>query len=181
MKKILPILCLFLLFAALTACGNSSNTNVSKETKKTEKTEKTATKKETPKPVPPKEYTADDVINKLKEAGLAVDKTVAYTESTDTNELLGRPGQYVAKTNFGVTELETDGNPDMDVSEGGSVELFANETDAKARYDYVSNIAKSSPMLSEYDYLNGKMLLRLSNSIVPSKAQEYQTAFESLK
>ena len=129
----------------------------------------------------PKEYTAQDVIDVLKKEGLNIDKVVKYDEKTDTNELLGRPGQYIAKSNFSVKELETNDDSDIDVSEGGSVEIFANAKDAKARYDYISEVSKGMSILSEYDYLNGKILLRLSNSILPSKAKEYEKAFNSLK
>jgi hypothetical protein len=168
MKKIFSLLSLVLLLI-LVACGNDTNQS-------TDQSKNTETKKQEE----PKEYTAKDVINKLKEAGLSIDKTVEFTEETDVNELLGRPGQYIAKANFSVKELEENGNPDMDIEQGGSVEIFANEKDAKNRFDYISEVTKSSPMLSEYDYIHGKMILRLSNKVLPSKAKEYQKAFESL-
>jgi hypothetical protein len=166
------------LLLMLNACDSSSKNTTSNTTDNNQTID---VKKESNQPKEQKNYTADDVINKLKEAGLNISQIVTYTESTDSNNLLGRPGQYIAKTNFGVTELETDGNPDMDVSMGGSVEIFANEKDAKARYDYVTEISKSAPMFAEYDYLNGKMLLRLSSQILPSKVVDYEKTFKSLK
>lgn len=130
-----------------------------------------------------KSYTADDVINKLRAAGLQIDKVDKLNESTDGNKLLGRPGQYTGKTDFAVKGLpDADGDPkSIDVDEGGSIESFSNVKDAKNRFDYIQAISKSGSMFAEYEYLNGKLILRLSKELLPSKAAEYEKAFQSLK
>jgi len=119
--------------------------------------------------------TPDDVFAALKSAGLPIGAVRSYTASTDPNELLGRPGQYTGKANFRDRRLPP--TKDFDTSSGGSVETFANQDDAKHRYDYVSAIAKGSALFAEYDYLERNALLRLSSKLTPAQAKVYEKAF----
>lgn len=68
----------------------------------------------------------------------------------------------------------------VDVLNGGSVEVFANEQDAKNRFDYVSNIAKAGGMFSEYDFRDGNVLLRLSHDLTPSQEKAYEAAIQKV-
>lgn len=120
-----------------------------------------------------KPHDAKAIIEALKEAGLPIGEIEAYTAETDPNELLGRPGQYVSKANFVDTRIKEEVGENVEVENGGSVEVFANEEDAKRRFDYVSEIAKSG-LFSEYDYLHGTVLLRLSHKLTPDQAKEYE-------
>lgn len=172
MRKIGLLLSIIALMVTITACGNATTSAKPKNTE---------LKKDVAKLATPKTYTAADVIAKLKQAGLQIDKVEQYNESTDQNHLLGRPGQYTAKTDFTVKGLESNYASIGDVKAGGSVEVFANEADAKNRFQYVTAITKADSMFAEYDYLNGKLFLRLSNYILPSKAAQYDKVFESLK
>ena len=70
---------------------------------------------------------AQSVALKLRGQGLPIRSIETYTEENDPNKLLGRPGQYVGKANFRDRRAEDDGASDLDVSEGGSVEVFASE------------------------------------------------------
>ena len=64
---------------------------------------------------------------KLKGQGLPVRTVNVYTEETDPNKLLGRPGQYVGKANFRNPRADSDDLKGLDVSEGGSIEVFTSE------------------------------------------------------
>ena len=98
---------------------------------------------------------------------------VEYDEATDTNGLLGRPGQYTSKINFAITTLEQNDENDP---KGGSIEVFANSEDAEARYTYIQELGQSMPILAEYDYLNEYVLLRIDYDVLPSEEKVYEEA-----
>ena len=68
----------------------------------------------------------------------------------------------------------------MDVSYGGSVEVFDNEESARKRYEYVKSIAESGGLFAEYDYLAGLILVRLSHKLTPDQAGEYEQVLKDL-
>jgi len=107
----------------------------------------------------------------MKSVGLPIGDVVSYDENTDPNGLLGRPGQYVEKTDFSDTELDT---PSTD---NGTVEVFANSNDAKAHKEYVDKISESAPTLGYYTYRANEYLLRLTFDIPPNRAKDYEDAF----
>jgi hypothetical protein len=120
--------------------------------------------------------TASGAIAAFKVAKLPVGKVEVYDASTDSNQLLGRPGQYIAKLNFADTRLK---QPDGDVL-GGSIETFANATDLETRKAYITNLAKQLSLAVEYEYTNGLMLLRLDKGLAPAQADAYNAAFQTL-
>ena len=69
------------------------------------------------------------------------------------------------------------GDSKGDVDYGGSVEVFATANEAKARAVYIESVLKADPMLgTEYDYLNGPVLLRVSQYLIPSQAAGIPTS-----
>jgi len=123
----------------------------------------------------PKEVTSPRrVIDMLERAGLPIGAVKNYTASSDPNELLGRPGQYTGKANFQDKRLTP--SQDFDISGGGSVETFANEDEAAARYEYVGAIAEGSALFAEYDFLEGTVVLRLSKELTPAQVKAYEKA-----
>jgi len=124
---------------------------------------------------------AQQVIVKLRAAGLPVGRIKVYTASNDGTRLLGRPGQYTGKVNFRDTRIK-DGGAGFAVSSGGSIEIFATRADAKRRADFVSAIFESaSPSIpSEYDYLVGNAFLRLSHVLTPTQARKYEAVLRRL-
>lgn len=52
------------------------------------------------------------------------------------------PGQYAGKANFRDRRAEDDSLSGLDVSEGGSVEVFESEDDAEKRTAYVEAIGE---------------------------------------
>lgn len=130
-----------------------------------------------------KHLTADQVAKALQARGLPVKRIVVFDESTDPNGKLGRPGQYTSKVNF--TDPRAKGGPQAeggkDVSAGGSVEVFSDPAGAVSRGTYIQTVLRGAQILgSEYDYISGGVLLRLSGDIPPSGAKKYETAFESI-
>jgi hypothetical protein len=115
------------------------------------------------------------VLSKLKASDLPIGKVDNYTASSDPNKLLGRPDQYVGKANFRDRRLKDDTLPGIDTTEGGSVEVFADEDTAKTREEYVKAIGET-PAFAEYGYREGRVLLRLGNELTPNQAAKYEDA-----
>jgi len=144
-----------------TSCSKTENKNSNpKKSNEIIKTEK------------PKEVTAKDLIQKFKDSKMPIGDVIEYTAETDKNKFLGRPGQYIAKTDFYDTRIEkTDDNY-------CSIEIFNNTGDMNNRKTYLENIIKSMPTLTQYLYDNNKTLLRLSNTLSPDQASEYKNILE---
>jgi hypothetical protein len=123
---------------------------------------------------------ADSIALKLKGQGLPIRQIKVYSEDDDPNKLLGRPGQYIGKANFRDSRADDDRVRGLDVSQGGSIEVFASEGDARERADYVEEIARSGGGLFAYDYLREKVLLRVAGSLTPTEAREYQAALKKI-
>ena len=118
---------------------------------------------------------ADAVVAQLKASGIPIGQTVALTAETDPNKLLGRPGQYTSKATFADTRLPATAAPSLDA--GGSVETFASQADAVARFDYLKRVTAGNGALAEYDYMHGQALLRLSHMLTPDQAIAYEQQF----
>jgi hypothetical protein len=105
------------------------------------------------------------------------------TATNDPNHLLGRPSQYTSKVTFADTRIaaaDVEGAEKGDVERGGALEVFADPSDAEARAKYIQAVTKSLPALSEYDYVHGTVLVRVSHYLTPTQAAEYKTAAERL-
>jgi hypothetical protein len=109
--------------------------------------------------------TAQAVVLKLRKAGLPIGAIKVYS---------GRPGQTTGKVNFRDKRIKDDVYaPGFSVYAGGSVEVFASEADAQRRANYVERFG-------ERDYVEGKVLLRLTHWLEPHEAKEYEVAFRRL-
>lgn len=94
-----------------------------------------------------------------------------YNAETDPNRMLGRQHGYIEKIAFGAAGGD------------GSIEVFPNLGDAKARAEYIDTIGKASPALGDgYDYLNEKRfaLLRLPREATPAQAAQWKTLLDGL-
>ncbi|SNS20804.1 hypothetical protein SAMN06295912_102270 [Sphingomonas laterariae] len=123
-------------------------------------------------PAPEKTVTAADVIDHFKKQGLPISDITVYTAENDPNKLLGRPNQYVAKANFFDTRHPAD-------EANNTVEIFASEESAKARRDYVEAVTKDMPMLVQYQFLAGNILIRLDKAVTPAESEEYRKALDA--
>lgn len=105
-----------------------------------------------------------------------VTKVVKITEANDPNDLLGRPNGYTASTVYHDGRAECDEPTAVDC--GAKVEVFGSEEAAEARSAMIQAILKDAPILgSEYHYLNGASLLRVTGQLTKSQAAEYEAAF----
>jgi len=120
--------------------------------------------------------TPEAVLFEFKRAGIPISTEVIYTGETDTNHLLGRPHQYVAKANWADSRLEQ--APDGMI--GGTVEIFSNAEDLQARKQYVDEIGKAMPMLVQYQYQKDLVLIRLDKALSPGQAAEYEKALNAI-
>lgn len=120
---------------------------------------------------------AAGVAEGLKKAGLPVENVAVLDEKTDSNNLLGRPGQYTSKADFFDHR-----HPKTATSDDGSatIEVFANAEDAKKRRDYIAKVTDGVPFLLQYQVLRGKVLLRLDKVALPSEVKEYEEALAKI-
>jgi hypothetical protein len=123
------------------------------------------------------------VLEQLTAAGLLITGSLVITETNDPNNLIGRPGQYTSKVVFadertGVALDETAPSNDA----GGSIEVFIDAATAQARSDYIQQTLTSlGPAAgTEYHYLAGTALVRVTGALVPSVAAEYEAAAAQL-
>lgn len=120
----------------------------------------------------PENPAPEEILQSLKGAGLDLEITSIYTEETDPNHNLGRPGQYTGKADFAIGSAKKN-----------TLETFANAADCDAREEYLSAYADPSLGafgLNQYMYKTEFAILRVSYDITPSKAEEYEAAFYAL-
>lgn len=123
---------------------------------------------------------AESVLLALQASGLPIGNYIAYTPETDPNELLGRPGQYISKANFVDTSLGS-GSGFFDLGDGGSIEVFEDEEQARSRADYIQTVIEKNPALVEYDFVEGTVLLRVSGALTPDEAAQYKKAMQGVE
>lgn len=163
--------------ASVTACSSSSGTSAtvgSTSTAAASGSSPTAASNQSAT------ETADDVIAKFKSAKLPIGSVLEVTAANDPNHLLGRPNGYSSKTSWTDTRVSADQAKDTtagSVDLGGSIEVFASAADAQTRETYIQGILKAAPMLgTEYDFVVGDALIRVSQVLTPAEAQAYATA-----
>src|SRR6266702_614022 len=139
MKKIRILLLAFAIISTLllTACGGGSQSSSLSSPSPTA----TPTPPPTPTPTPHVAHagqTVDQLLPGLKAHGLPIGASFTYNAANDLNHDLGRPGQYIGKVNFKDMRISsTEQGPAILVANGGSIEAFANTTDAQHRFTYL--------------------------------------------
>jgi hypothetical protein len=108
-----------------------------------------------------------------------------YTEDDDPNHLLGRPNGYNSKMAFRDARLDhkslNAAGVDKDaIDRGGSVEVYPDHAGAQARADYIQGMLKGGGLGSEYDYVRGSVIVRVTGDLSPSKARENETALNKI-
>lgn len=132
-----------------------------------------------------KTLTAAQVADALRNAGVPLTVTKAYTAADDPNHLLGRPGGYASKVAFSdarVSAADVDFRAPDALERGGSVEVFPAPGEATARMKGVQAVLQgaSGVLGSEYDYVSGPVLVRVSGLLTPDQAQVYQRALAAV-
>lgn len=134
-------------------------------------------------PAPGKPADAASVFATISAAVPSAKLGGTVTADSDPNHLLGRPHQYTSKVTFTdgrIPAADTDGHKPGDLELGGSVETFATAADAKARHDYIQAATSGIPALTEYGYLHGTTLIRVSRLLTPEQAADYEKAVAKL-
>lgn len=125
--------------------------------------------------------TAKQILDQLVAAGLPVTNGAVQDENTDPNNLLGRPNGYLHRASFDVPG----GDPDAEkgsVDRGGVIEVWADAAGAKARAEFIQTTLKAAQILgTEYHYLNGPVLVRVTGKVKPSVAKPFEAAVAALK
>jgi hypothetical protein len=122
---------------------------------------------------------AEQVVQSVAQTVANAKLATVYTADSDPNKLLGRPGGYTSKADF----TDDRAKPDLDdeVQKGGSVEVYEDPADAKERADFIASTLKKMKIFgTEYHYLNGGILLRVSGELTPDEAAAYETALSKL-
>jgi hypothetical protein len=121
---------------------------------------------------------ASDVVKALKKNNLPIGDELVYTAENDPDKMMGQTGQYTSKVHFIDTTQQEDTKVVM--LNGGTVEMFENNNDAVNRINNISKLAKLEPMYDEYDYVQGKILLRLSKNLPSTHAKKYEDALKKI-
>lgn len=111
------------------------------------------------------------VLSQLEAQYETVTETRVYTEDTDPNKTLGKPGSYVAAGAFKdsrVTETVVEDNWATDA--GGSIEIFASNEEAEKRYKLLQSF--NGTFLASGSELVGNVVIRTSNGLTASQQKE---------
>ncbi|WP_433046138.1 hypothetical protein [Dactylosporangium sp. CS-033363] len=171
-------LVVIVLVAALSGCGTSSTPAPAPAAATSGQAAPAASAAPSPAPV---KVDAKAAAEALAAAGLPVTNVAAQDENTDPNNLLGRPGSYVSRASFDVAGGDKDAEL-YGIDRGGVIEVFADAGTAQARSKYIQDTLKSLQMLgTEYHYLNGPVLVRVTGKVKPSVAKPFEAAVAALK
>ncbi|MEV8324496.1 hypothetical protein [Kitasatospora sp. NPDC056731] len=113
------------------------------------------------------------VAAKIKKAVPSAKTVTVITADTDSNHLLGKPHQYTSAAH--IIDTRTDSTT-SGIDSGATVEVFANEADAKTRAAYIDGIGKAQPMFAEQDFVHGAVLVRVTKALTATQAAEYDKA-----
>ncbi|MEU4094466.1 hypothetical protein [Streptomyces sp. NPDC026673] len=173
-RRTLAATCLTAAGLALTACSS----NDSGSTAAGSKPDMAAS---TTEAGTPKDATADYAL--IHGAIPTTALTATVTAANDGNHLLGRPHQYTSAIKFSDSRIkaaDVDGLDKDDVTRGGGIEVFGNHDDAQARAAYIQAVTKGMPALTEYDYVSGNVVVRVSHLLTPDQAGKYKAAAAKL-
>ena len=167
---------------SLSACGSSASPTpaVTVTATVTPAAPTSASPSTTPTPATPATVTAMGIVDAFVKAGLPATQAVAQTESTDPNAFLGRPGQYTERVSFDIPGGDTSAAVG-ETDRGGVIELWPSPAEAQARADYIQSVLKGGTILgSEYDYVRGSALVRITGKVLPSVATQFQAALAAM-
>lgn len=161
--------CLLLTILGLAAaCSSSTGTSSQSAPSTTAATTTTTT------PAP----TIETVLAALAPAGAT--NPLPATAENDENDMLGRPGGYTARVAFELPGGDLSAKVGA-IERGGGFEIWPDAAGAKKRLDYIEGILSSAPILgTEYDYLAGTVLVRVTGKVTPANAKKVEEAVKGL-
>ncbi len=166
------------LLAALTACSSGSSSPSTAPPGSG--TAAASTQPSTPAPA--KALDAAGMTAKLAKTIPTIKLTVTYNATSDPNQRMGRPHQYLSKTAFDDTRVSD--NPKAserakdrnDIAYGGTVEVFATPEDAETWFKYIDGLSQAlgGMVQPDYYYRNGAVVVRVSHLLTPEQAKQYE-------
>ncbi|EIV95685.1 hypothetical protein [Frankia sp. QA3] len=127
--------------------------------------------------------TAEQVAIRLAEAGLPLHTTVVYTAATDPDRLLGTAGGYSSRIAFSdprVGSNEVAGAPAGAIERGGAIEAFRDAAAAQRRATRLLTVTENNPLITEYVYVRGGVVVRVSLVLTEQQAKGYEAALQRL-
>jgi hypothetical protein len=109
---------------------------------------------------------------------MGMGKITVWTAVTDENHLLGRPGGYTSAATIMDKRISCTDPTDPGTDCGATVEVFATPDQALARSQYIQSLM-GGIFGTEYHYLAGTALLRVTGTLTPDVAMQYDTKFEA--
>jgi hypothetical protein len=165
MKKVL----LLALLAVAACSGQSGEEAASSQPEPQQQTTTTAAAKP---------MTAKQLVAKLEQAGLPVGKVDCFTEETDPNNMLGRPGGYTSKCDWADKREEQLTADDLI---GGSFEVYDSPGGAAQRAEYLKGFEGAGAFSTGYTWVvpaGGVTVLRVDQELTPAAAAKYRSAAE---
>jgi hypothetical protein len=118
-----------------------------------------------------------------------ISQVITITDANDGNHMIGRAGGYTGAVVFIDTRTTHDDTSEQcDISSpgvdacGAAIEEWPSAADAEQRKTYITNLAKSMPMLGhEWLTTRGNLLLRVGAQLPQTAATQYSQAFSKLQ
>lgn len=106
-------------------------------------------------------------------------ESIEITEENDTNDLIGRPGQYDAAVFLALGSLGCSGPhyDELSIDCGIKLERWPSADDAAARAQDIQTKLQTYGLGAEWDYGTGRVLLRIAGDVPPSQAAVIRDAF----
>jgi len=123
-------------------------------------------------------FTASTIMVQLTLAVPTARLTATYTQATDPNHLLGQAHEYASKVEFADSRINGSDEQRAQsggIDYGGTIEVFATSADAAARADALQSVLTRSIDYTEWDFLHGNVLIRVSQYLTPAQAEDFQT------
>lgn len=122
--------------------------------------------------------TPDAVQAVLTKAGAT--NYLAATAENDENHMLGRPGGYTARVAFELPGGDLTAKKGA-IERGGGFEIWPDAVGAQKRHEYITTTLAANPILgTEYDYLAGTVLVRVTGKVTPANAKKVEDAVAGL-
>ena len=117
--------------------------------------------------------TAGDTLALL---GDLISDPIYADETTDPNQLLGRPGGYTERVTFVLPGGNSNGDP-YTLDRGGAIEVFESTAGAQRRADYITGLYEDNPILgSEHVWVHQNVVVRIDQAVSPSTVSELEQA-----
>ena len=136
--------------------------------------------------------TTDDVIKAFQKAGLPIGRIEVYSEETDPEHLLGRPGHYIGKCAWEDTRYRAKTPEEQAIQDvffksqgangltGGFIEAFESQDELQSREKLLRTAYENNPLVFQYIFVHKNIILRIDQEITPQQAEEYKSVLNNI-